>query len=62
MSYYQIKTVRVPFGEDTLTAKVDHFPEKYETDSESLDFASDLIAYANVLGDNEFLIVGAVKF
>lgn len=62
MSYYGVKIAKVPFGEDTLTTKVDEMSNTYETDSEAMMFASDLIDLADGLRDDEFLIVCKVVF
>lgn len=62
MSYYGVKLAKVPFGEDTLTTKIDEMANTYETDSEAMMFASDLINLADGLRDDEFLIVCKVVF
>ncbi len=64
MSYWGVKKKSFPLGagDDTLTVKVDEWDSTFEADSEAGSFFSYLIETADTLDNDEYLVIGAVRF
>lgn len=64
MSYWGIKKMSYPLGagDDMIHVRVDEWDSTFETDSESGDFFARLIGMSDELDNDEYLVIGAVRY